>query len=168
MTDGFVVDNSVLSACYQRNWMELLGHKAKEVELLVPKRIWRDEFLPEDEAAGKPAYIETPAASQYPYFPDAPTAIGKYDLACLGLAAEYNYGVVTNDRPMFVRAKKRDLDPRWGTEFLIQAFLDCGISQKRFEEGKHDYVDDVYLPEKARRQMLNVQKSDGSENSTHQ
>lgn len=160
--DGFVVDNSVLSACYRQEWMGLLEHRAEESELLVPNRIWEDEFLPEHEPAEKPAYIETPSVSQYPYFPDAPTALGEYDLACLGLAAEYDYGVVTNDQAMFTRAEKRSLDPRWGTSFLIQTFLDCGISQHQFEEGKHGYLDDVYLPEKARQQVLNAQKSDNS------
>lgn len=166
MTDGFVVDNSVLSACYQRNWLGLLEHKATDVEILVPERVWKDEFLPNVEVEGEPAYIETSAAPQYPYFPDAPTAIGEYDLACLGLAAEYDYGVVTNDQSMIDRAEKRDLDPNWGTDFLIQAFKNCGISQKRFEEGKHDYVDDLYLPEKTRQQVLNVKKPDDNEKDT--
>lgn len=70
--------------------------------------------------------------------------------------------IITNDQAMFTRAEKRDLDPRWGTSFLLQAFLECGISQEQFEEGRSGYLKDVYLPKKAQQQVLNVQKQDDS------
>lgn len=158
MPDGFVIDNSVLSACYRQGWMGLLAFRAEASEVLVSEHVWDGEFLAEFDDVTEPVWLAVEEATRYPYFPDAPTALGAADLSCLGLASEHSYAVVTNDRQFYRRADERGIDVYWGTDFLLRTFLDCGISQEQFDEGKHGYVEDVYLPDTARRQVLRAEK----------
>lgn len=158
MPGGFVIDNSVLSACYRQNWMGLLEFRAEEYQIVASKHIWEEEFLREFSAADEPDWMEIVEASQYPYFPAAPRSLGVGDLSCLGLANATDFATVTNDKQFYDRATEREIDVYWGTDFLIQSFLDCGISQEQFDEGKRGYVKDVFLPEKTKRQVLTTEK----------
>lgn len=158
MPDGFVIDNSVLSACYRQDWMKLLEFRAEEYRIVVSKYVWEAEFLEEHGEASEPEWMDVVKASRYPYFPAAPRALGVGDLSCLGVASEYDFAAVTNDSQFQKRATEGGIEVYWGTDFLIQTFRDCGITQDQFDEGKQGYVKDVFLPEKVKRLVITSQK----------
>lgn len=112
MPDGFVIDNSVLSACYRQGWMGLLAFRAEASEVLVSEHVWDGEFLDEFDDVTEPVWLAVEEATRYPYFPDAPTALGAADLSCLGLASEYSYAAEITTRAYRPPLRTRRTPPR--------------------------------------------------------
>lgn len=153
----FVLDNSVLSAFYRQDWLSAISVHPPAREPVVSRLVWEGEFCREHDVDEPWEWLDVREASRYPWW-NASKTLSNPDLACLGLAEEFEGTVITNDKQLLRTAESRDTPRYWGTEFLLETLEACGISQTEFDDGKEGYIDDVHLPEEAAAQLLRAEK----------
>ncbi len=155
--DPFVLDNSVLSAFYRRDWLTAVEVHHPENEITVPDLVWNDEFSEEHELTRAFDWIDIQSTDRVPYT-NTSKSLSDPDLACLGLAERLDGTVVANDRRLIEAARARQTSCHWGTAFLLETFEQCGISQAEFDSEKQEYTDDVYLPQRSKEQLFAAKK----------
>lgn len=155
-----VLDNSVLSALFAAGWFEAPSFYSPDQSILIPARVWNDEFSPYHDIEDEPTWATVQAAGLESVQTQALGQLSKPDWSCIALAEapDERSILVTNDRALREVAIRRDVNAEWGTHFVIRTFESCGISISDYEDGVDTYLTDVTLPEEVEDEVRNAEK----------
>lgn len=140
-----VLDTGVLSSFLVAGWFENLDFIVPEHDLVATDRVWNHEFEPHNGVSDVPVWMDVREPPDQ-IDTDVPGKLSNADWSCVALAEVEEGTVITNDKPMKEVCHDRDVEVRWGTKFMLQVFMSCGISQDEYDEGLPAYIDDLYLP----------------------
>ena len=157
----FVLDNNVLSGARLAGWFDSLGFWEGETALIVPARVWQEEFQSQPHSVEEvPDWLCVREAEVEKLDVRAQGQLSIHDWCCIAIAEKESGRVVTNDRPLYSRFEERGGTSIWGTKFLKRTFEKCGISVLSFDEGVDEYIEDAYLPDRVADALRNAEKGD--------
>jgi len=140
-----VLDTGVLSSFLVAGWFENLDFIVPDHNLVASESVWHYEFEPHNGVSGIPEWLDVRESTEE-IQSHVPGQLSGPDWSCVALAEVEEGTVITNDDAMRNVCHDRDVEVRWGTKFMLQVFMSCGISQDEYEEGLPAYLDDLYLP----------------------
>lgn len=156
---ALVLDNSILSALHASGWFDAPAFYAPNRRVLVPSRVWNDEFDPYHDVDRAPEWATIREADLESVRTPALGQLSKPDWSCIGVAERNDDSIiVTNDRVLHEVANRRNVTVEWGTRFVIRTYQACGITVSDFEAGVDSYVEDVTLPAEVADEVRNAEK----------
>lgn len=155
--EHIILDNSVLSAFASGNWFHNLSFWSSDYEILTTETIWIEEFSPHHNYT-QPDWL-TLKSVDTSQLESKSVELGEPDWTLIRLAERGTDSIlVSNDSRLITEAKHRNLNPMWGTKFLIQTFETCGIDRESFNDGTAAYITDIHLPDPVAKELKSAEK----------
>lgn len=158
MNDHLVLDNSVLSSFHTSGWLNSLDELSEDYNLLASESIWK-EFETGRKIESPPDWLTVERVDRFPYLENI-GGLSVQDMTCISLAEIYSGKVVANDYGLKKKAESHGLQTVWGTRFLIDIFESCMLSQSEFDNGKQDYIEDLFLNQRIEKAIHQAEKPD--------
>lgn len=92
------------------------------------------------------------------YEAEGPGALSLPDWTCVIAADRRSGTVVTRDESLKSAAERKGVSTMWSGRFLVDTFVECGLTEQEFDDGIDDYLDGAHLPESTVETILNAEK----------
>lgn len=129
------------------------------VELVVTDFVWKQEFDPYHDYGRPPDWLEMMEIAGE-YEATKPGALSLPDWTCVIAADRRSGTVVTRDDRLKSVADREGVSTMWSGRFLVDTYVECGLTEREFDAGIDDYLAEAHLPDSTVDTILNTEKED--------
>lgn len=156
-SDTLILDAPVLIGFHEADWFDAIAFWRPEYSIVVPERLWDEEFTPTREIEMSPEWLSVRTVEST-MEAQQPGQLSDCDWRCLFLSEDTNGVLVTSDRVLKRTAEDLGVRTLWKGRFLLDTFEACGIEQDAYRNGLQAFLDDAHLPKDSEEELRDAEK----------